>query len=106
MATQEGPTEPGEQAVVKLDPEGLPKDSVYLGQSSKPESIMELGIGEALVSTLDENGQPRMVEHTLIKPPSSQVGPLTSEERKLIMEESPVAGVYDEVVDRESAYDA
>jgi len=68
-------------------------------------AIMELGIGEALVSTLDEKGQPTMVQHTFVKPPSSQVGPITPEERKTIMAESPVADVYDEVVDRKSAHE-
>ena len=68
-------------------------------------AIMELGIGEALVSTLDKKGQPSMVEHTFIKPPSSQVGPLTAKERKAVIADSPVAGVYDEVLDRKSAYE-
>lgn len=68
-------------------------------------AIMELGIGEALVSTLDEKGQPTMVEHTFVKPPSSQVGPITAEERKSVMADSPVAGVYDEAVDRRSAHE-
>ena len=67
--------------------------------------IMELGIGEALVSTLNERGQPSMVEHTFIKPPSSQVGPLTAAERKAVIKASPVAGTYDEVVDRNSAHE-
>ncbi len=68
-------------------------------------AIMELGIGEALVSTLDEKGQPTIVQHTFVKPPSAQVGPLTSATRKVIMADSPVAGVYDDVVDRKSAYE-
>lgn len=68
-------------------------------------AIMELGIGEALVSTLDKKGQPSMVEHTFIKPPSSQVGPLSPKQRRAIIEDSPVAGVYDEVLDRKSAYE-
>jgi DNA double-strand break repair helicase HerA and related ATPase len=68
-------------------------------------TIMELGIGEALVSSLDRRGQPTMVEHTFIKPPSSQVGPITAEERKAIIKASPVAGEYDEVKDRKSAYE-
>ena len=69
------------------------------------QMIMSMGIGEALVSTLDKKGQPSMVQHTFVKPPSSQVGPLTKEERKAVIEESPVAGVYDEVLDRKSAYE-
>ncbi|MGK2921294.1 MAG: helicase HerA-like domain-containing protein [Methyloceanibacter sp.] len=69
------------------------------------KTIMELGIGEALVSSLDRKGQPTMVERTFIKPPSSQVGPLTAAERKAVIKESPVAGEYDEVVDRHSAHE-
>ncbi len=46
------------------------------------KTIMELGIGEALVSTLDPKGQPTMVERTLVKPPNARVGPITAAERK------------------------
>jgi DNA helicase HerA-like ATPase len=67
------------------------------------KAIMELGIGEALVSTLDEKGQPTMVQKTLVRPPSSRVGPITDAELKAVMNASPVKGEYDEVVDRESA---
>src|SRR5690242_2030930 len=67
------------------------------------KAIMELGIGEALVSTLDEKGQPSMVQKTLIRPPNSRVGPITDAELKAVMRASPIAGVYDETVDRESA---
>ncbi len=69
------------------------------------KAIMELGIGEALVSTLDEKGQPTMVQKTLVKPPNSRVGPITDAERKAVISSSPVKGVYDEVEDRESAYE-
>jgi DNA helicase HerA-like ATPase len=69
------------------------------------QAIMELGIGEALVSTLDERGQPTIVEHTWVKPPNSRVGPISDAERKAAIDESPVRGVYDEVEDRESAYE-
>jgi DNA helicase HerA-like ATPase len=69
------------------------------------QMIMSMGIGEALVSTLDEKGQPSMVQHTFVKPPSSQVGPITPEERKALMEKDPVAGKYEEPVDRESAHE-
>ncbi|MGI9387855.1 MAG: helicase HerA-like domain-containing protein [Methyloligellaceae bacterium] len=67
--------------------------------------IMELGVGEALVSTLEKKGQPSVVERTLIRPPSSRLGPLEKRERAEIMEESPVLGLYDKVLDRESAYE-
>jgi hypothetical protein len=67
------------------------------------KAIMELGVGEALVSTLDEKGQPTIVQRTLIHPPNSRVGPVTDAERKAIIAESPVAGVYDKRIERESA---
>jgi DNA helicase HerA-like ATPase len=67
--------------------------------------ITELGVGEALVSTLDAKGRPQMVQRTLIRPPSSRLGPATNAERAAVMKESPVAGHYDEVIDRESAYE-
>jgi uncharacterized protein len=69
------------------------------------KAIMELGIGEALVSTLDEKGQPTMVQKTLVRPPNSRVGPITDAERKTVINASPVKGVYDETEDRESAYE-
>ncbi len=67
------------------------------------KAIMELGTGEALVSTLDDKGQPTIVQKTLVRPPNSRVGPITDAELKAVMRASPVAGVYDETVDRESA---
>ncbi len=69
------------------------------------EVITQLGLGEALVSILDEEGAPTQVEQILIRPPESQIGPLTAEERKEIMERSPFKGRYDEMVDRESAFE-
>ena len=69
------------------------------------EVITDLGVGEALVSTLDRKGAPNVVQRTLIRPPSSRLGPATEEERKAIMSDSPVRGIYDEVKDRESAYE-
>jgi len=54
------------------------------------KAIMELGIGEALVSTLDEKGQPTMVQRTLVRPPNSRVGPITDSERNKIIATSPV----------------
>ena len=67
--------------------------------------IMELGKGEALVSFLEGNGTPAMVERVLIRPPSARIGPITPEERKAIMVASPVKGKYDTAVDAESAYE-
>ncbi|MFP5075788.1 helicase HerA-like C-terminal domain-containing protein [Rhizobium sp. YIM 134829] len=68
-------------------------------------AITALGTGEALVSTLEGKGAPSMVERTLIRPPSARVGPLTDEERRANLAKSPVAGLYDEDYDRESAYE-
>lgn len=67
--------------------------------------IGELGVGEALVSTLDEKGRPTEVQRTLIRPPESRLGPLTGAERKSILSESELGDRYDEMVDRESAFE-
>jgi uncharacterized protein len=69
------------------------------------ETITKLGTGEALVSTLEDKGVPSMVQRTLIRPPASRLGPLTADERRQAMAASPVAGQYDETVDRESAFE-
>jgi len=68
-------------------------------------AITEMGIGEALISVLDEKGKPTPVEMTLICPPRSRIGPLTADEKKVCIQRSPVAGKYDVGVDRESAYE-
>jgi DNA helicase HerA-like ATPase len=67
--------------------------------------IMELGKGEALVSFLEGGGTPTMVERVMIRPPTARIGPITPEERKAIMNNSPVKGKYDTAVDAESAYE-
>jgi uncharacterized protein len=67
--------------------------------------IMELGKGEALVSFLEGNGTPAMVERVMIRPPSARIGPITPDERKAIMDNSPVKGKYDTAIDSESAYE-
>src|SRR5271155_912441 len=69
------------------------------------KAIMELGKGEALVSFLEGNGTPAMVERVLICPPSARIGPITPEERKAIIDNSPVKGKYDTPIDSESAYE-
>ena len=69
------------------------------------EAITQLGVGEALVSTLQDKGVPSVVERTLIRPPCSRIGPATAEERELVMGRSPIAGHYDQPIDRESAYE-
>ncbi|MES2899156.1 MAG: helicase HerA-like C-terminal domain-containing protein [Pseudomonadota bacterium] len=67
--------------------------------------ITELGVGEALVSFLDEKGRPNIVERAFILPPASQIGPITPAERQMAMRQSVVAGVYEKTVDRESAHE-
>jgi DNA helicase HerA-like ATPase len=67
--------------------------------------ITELGVGEALVSFLDERGQPTVVDRALIFPPQSQLPPLTPAEREGIIKQSSIFGHYEKVVDRESAYE-
>jgi DNA helicase HerA-like ATPase len=69
------------------------------------KAITQLGVGEALVSTLGEKAVPSVVQRTLIRPPSSRIGPITDAERKKVMDESPVSGQYDKTVDRESAFE-
>jgi len=69
------------------------------------ETIQGLGVGEALVSTLDAKGAPCVVQKTLIRPPASRLGPLTPEERAALIAKSPVAGLYDTAQDRASAYE-
>jgi DNA helicase HerA-like ATPase len=69
------------------------------------EAIQQLGVGEALVSTLDEKGIPSVVQRTMIRPPSSRLGPVLPAERTAVMTASPLRGLYDAGVDRESAYE-
>lgn len=68
-------------------------------------AITELAVGEALVSFLDEKGRPSVTERVYVLPPGSQIGPITPEQRKALIAGSLVAGVYEKVVDRESAYE-
>ena len=68
-------------------------------------AITELGVGEALVSFLDEKGRPNVVERSIIFPPASRLGPLTAEERKTMIQASPLLATYGQTVDRESAYE-
>lgn len=67
--------------------------------------LTELGIGEALVGSLEDKGTPAMVQRVAIAPPQSRVGPLSEAERQTLIRESPQAGRYDRAVDRESAYE-
>ena len=67
--------------------------------------ITELGVGEALVSFLDEKGQPGIVERAFILPPHGQIGPIDAGQRRRLMEDSLVSGAYEKAVDRESAFE-
>ena len=69
------------------------------------KAITELGVGEALISFLDEKGRPGITERAYVLPPASRIGPITPDERKAVLERSPVKGVYDKTVDRDSAYE-
>ena len=68
-------------------------------------AITELGVGEALVSTLDEKGRPNITQRVFMLPPPSRLGPATDAERAALIKSSIVAGVYEETVDPESAYE-
>jgi DNA helicase HerA-like ATPase len=68
-------------------------------------AITELGVGEALVSFLDEKGRPNMVERVYIMPPASRIGPVSDAERAQVQDASLLKGVYDQTIDRESAYE-
>jgi hypothetical protein len=68
-------------------------------------AISELGVGEALVSLLDEKGRPGVTQRVYVLPPGSQIGPITPEQRGKLRADSLVAGVYEKVLDRESAYE-
>ena len=67
--------------------------------------ITELGVGEALISTLDEKGSPGVVERAFVCPPHGQIGPISPDQRKQIIDGSLIAGHYEKMVDRESAYE-
>lgn len=92
---------PKDQKAVRAAAETL-RDNPQLDEV---KAITELGVGEALVSLLDEKGKPSIVERAWIVPPRSRLGPLTAAERQQILAASPVAGVYEKSIDRESAYE-
>ncbi|MCI5073572.1 helicase HerA-like C-terminal domain-containing protein [Oricola sp.] len=90
---------PREQKAVKVAAETFRPNPDF----DSYEAITQLGVGEALVSTLEAKGIPGVVQRTLMRPPSSRLGPLEDDERRDLMKLSPVAGQYDETIDRESA---
>ena len=92
---------PSEQAALKAAAQSFRANPAF----DTAEAIQALGVGEALVSTLDETGAPTMVRRTRVRPPNSRIGPVTSDERARTMAASPVAGVYDTTQNRESAFE-
>ena len=92
---------PRDQKAVRAAAETM-RDNPKLDEES---AITELGVGEALVSLLDEKGRPTIVERALIVPPEAQIGPISSDERNAILKASVLAGHYEATVDRESAYE-
>ncbi len=92
---------PREQKAVKVAAETFRPNPAF----DTFTAITELGQGEALVSMLEGKAVPSIVERTLIRPPSSRLGPLKDVERAALMAASPLRGIYDEAVDRESAFE-
>jgi uncharacterized protein len=92
---------PRDQKAVKAAAETM-RDNVGLDEET---AITELGVGEALVSFLDEKGRPSIVDRAFILPPSGQIGPITPQQRQQRISQSLVAGVYEKQIDRESAYE-
>jgi DNA helicase HerA-like ATPase len=92
---------PKDRKVIKSVAQSFPPNPAFDTETA----ITDLGIGEALVSVLDNKGRPRPVQRTLIRPPESRMGPLSDKDRQVRIERSPLKGRYDNVVDRESAYE-
>ncbi len=92
---------PKEQKAIKSSAASFRPNPAFKTQ----DVITDLGVGEALVSVLDAKGRPGIVGQTLIRPPSSRLGPATNSERKNVMSRSPVGSQYDEPIDRKSAYE-
>lgn len=92
---------PTEMKAVKIAAESFRPNPAFKTE----DVISELGVGEALVSTLDEKGIPTIVERTFIRPPSSRVGPALPEERARVIGASPIGTKYNATMDRESAFE-
>ncbi|MBI2307274.1 MAG: DUF853 family protein [Rhodocyclales bacterium] len=92
---------PRDQKAVKTAAETLRANPAF----DAAAAITELGVGEALVSFLDEKGRPNVVERAFILPPASRIGPLSADERQAVVAGSLVYGVYEKAEDRESAYE-
>jgi DNA helicase HerA-like ATPase len=92
---------PRDQKAVKAAAETMRPNPAF----SVEEAITELGVGEALVSLLDEKGRPSVTERALIVPPGSKLGPIDDALRAKLIAGSPIAGYYEKTIDRESAYE-
>ena len=92
---------PRDQKAVKTAAETLRPNPAF----DAAAAITELGVGEALVSCLDDQGRPQVVERAFILPPASRIGPLTTAERQALIQSSVLYGHYEQAVDRESAYE-
>lgn len=92
---------PRDQKAVKAAAETFRANKTF----SAATAITELGVGEALVSTLSGKGIPTVVQRTKIRPPMSRMGPAKAAERKAVIADSPLSGRYDKSVDRRSAYE-
>jgi DNA helicase HerA-like ATPase len=92
---------PRDQKVIRATAETFRRNPALDAETA----LTELGVGEALVSTLEGKGSPSVVERVLVRPPSSRMGPASAAERKAVLDASPVRGRYDAPLDRESAYE-
>ena len=92
---------PRDQKAVRVAAETLRANPAF----DATTAITELGVGEALVSFLDEHGRPTPVERGFVLPPASRIGPLTEAERAQVIAASALAGKYERAIDRESAYE-
>jgi DNA helicase HerA-like ATPase len=92
---------PRDQKAVKAAAETLRANPAFDAEAV----ITELGVGEALISFLDEQGRPAVVERAFVLPPASRIGPLTRDERQVVIKNSDIYGHYEALVDRESAYE-
>jgi len=92
---------PNEQAALQLASRSFRANPAF----DTAEAIQNLGVGEALISTLDEKGAPTMVARTKIRPPFSRIGAATPEERSGLTAASPVTAAYATAVNRESAFE-
>ena len=92
---------PSEQRAVRVAADSFRPNPAFDTQ----DIITQLGVGEALVSTLEKKGVPSVVEKNLIRPPQCRMGPITPTERQAILTASPLGDIYDETLDRHSAYE-